>query len=133
MYRMKGRRAKVLGAVFVLPMGLISTGGAALAATPSTALRPLDSGAQSSRPFTAHVILSGSTLSHTYTPQGGAPATEARNSNLAGKNLQHRVYTRPQFQNGSRPSIPQEVSFAANLPSLALAERAFAGAVGVER
>ena len=77
MYRMKGRRAKVLGAVFVLPMGLISTGGAALAATPSTALRPLDSGAQSSRPFTAHVILSGSTLSHTYTPQGGAPATEA--------------------------------------------------------
>ena len=77
MYRMKGRRAKVLGAVFVLPMGLISTGGAALAATPSTALRPLDSGAQSSRPFTAHVILSGSTLSHTFTPQGGAPATEA--------------------------------------------------------
>ena len=77
MYRMNGRRAKVLGAVFVLPMGLISTGGAALAATPSTALRSLDAGAQSSRPFIAHVILSGSTLSHTYTPQGGAPATEA--------------------------------------------------------
>ncbi len=73
MYRMNGRRAKVLGAVFVLPMGLISTGGAALAATPSTALRSLDAGAQSSRPFTAHVILSGSTLSHTYTPQGGDP------------------------------------------------------------
>ncbi len=77
MYRMNGRRAKVLGAVFVLPMGLISTGGAALAATPSTALRSLDAGAQSSRPFIAHVILSGSTLNHTYTPQGGAPATEA--------------------------------------------------------
>ena len=77
MYRMNGRRAKVLGAVFVLPMGLISTGGAALAATPSAALRSFDAGAQSSRPFTAHVILSGSTLSHTYTPQGGAPATEA--------------------------------------------------------
>ncbi len=74
MYRTTRRRGKVLGAVFVLPIGLISTGGTALASAPSAA------GSLDSPPagvFTAHVILSGSTLTHSFTPQGGtAPMTE---------------------------------------------------------
>jgi hypothetical protein len=74
MYRTTRRRAKVLGAVFVLPMGLIWTGGTALASAPSAA-ENLDS--PPAGVFTVHVILSGSTLTHSFTPQGGtAPMTE---------------------------------------------------------
>jgi hypothetical protein len=74
MYRKTGHRAKVLGAIFVLPMGLIWTGGTALASAPSAA-GGLDS--PSAAIFTAHVVLSGSTLMHSFTPQGGTtPMTE---------------------------------------------------------
>jgi hypothetical protein len=76
MHRMMGRRTKVLGALFVLPIGLTFTGATALASTtaPLAASKALDLG---SLTFSAHVILSGSTLSHTFIPQGGTtPTTE---------------------------------------------------------
>jgi hypothetical protein len=71
MYWSKGRRAKALGAVFVLPVGLMCTAGA-VASAQSTASGPYGSGSPT---YTAHIILSGSTLSHTFTPQNGTTAT----------------------------------------------------------
>ena len=67
MYRTTRRRGKVLGAVFVLPIGLISTGGTALASAPSAA------GSLDSPPagvFTAHVILGLDAHALVY-PSGG--------------------------------------------------------------
>jgi hypothetical protein len=66
MYATRGRRAKVLGAVFVLPLGVIWAGGDVAGAS---------SDATSASVFTAHIVLSGSTLSHTFTPQGGTMST----------------------------------------------------------
>ncbi len=86
MYRIKGRRAKALGAVFVLPLGLILTGG-------TTATAQSD-GSYNAGPstYTAHIILSGSTLSHTFTAQGSTtpttdPLTDPDDITLLGKDI----------------------------------------------
>jgi hypothetical protein len=101
MHRMMGRRTKVLGALFVLPIGLTFTGATALARTtaPSSAPKALDLG---SLTFTAHVILSGSTLSHTFIPQGGTtPTTEALTKPDDITRLGNHIFVG--FQNGVGP------------------------------
>ena len=65
-------RARRLIAAVLMPLGLLAAGVGAAGASISHAGVPSDLNAV----FTVHVILSGSTLSHSYTPAGGAPSTE---------------------------------------------------------
>ncbi len=69
MHRIRGRRAKALGAVFVLPLGLILIRGTAASAQSGGPHNPASS------TYTAHIILSGPTLSHTFTAEGSTTPT----------------------------------------------------------
>ncbi len=75
MYAIHGHRAKALGSVLLLQLGLICTAGTAVAGTPSSSSAWGQQG-QGGQTFVAHIILSGSTLSHTFTPQGGTTTTD---------------------------------------------------------
>jgi hypothetical protein len=86
MHRIRGRRAKALGAVFVLPLGLILIGGTAALAQSGGPHNPASS------TYTAHIILSGPTLSHTFTAEGSTtpttdPLTDPDDITLLGNDI----------------------------------------------
>jgi len=104
MYRTRGRVTKalgvaLLGGALVVPSGVVLTGGGAAAATAPAALEPLTRGAPV---YTVHVILSGSTLTHTFTPSsGGAPMTETLSHPDDITQLDNDLFVG--FQNGVGP------------------------------
>ncbi len=73
MYSKVGSKKNVLGAALLVPVATISVLASAAATAGASGLKPLTEPVPA---YTVHVILSGSTLTHSFTPAGaGSPTT----------------------------------------------------------